>query len=89
MLEFVCVCVYLLLYPVSFASFLGARKIFSVVSSRGSVATIRSCAANNGREPSENFTRTMSSRVYHSVVYEFALVYHPTGRHFSSFHLNE
>jgi len=69
-------------------SFLGARKIFSVVSSRGDATTMRSCAADNGREPPENFTRTMSPRVYHSVVYEFALVYHSTAWHFSSFHLN-
>jgi len=72
----------------SFPSFLGARKIFSVVSSRGDATTMRSCAPDNGREPPENFTRTMSPRVYHSVVYEFALVYHSTAWHFSSFHLN-
>jgi hypothetical protein len=69
-------------------SFLGARKIFSVVSSRGDATTMRSCAPDNGREPPENFTRTMSPRVYHSVVYEFALVYHSMPWHFSSFHLN-
>lgn len=61
---YVCGCarVYALLYSQpSFPSFLGARKIFSVISSRGSVATIRSRVADNGREPPENFTRTMSS----------------------------
>jgi len=63
------------------------ERFFSVISSRGSVTTIRSRAADNGREPSENFIRTMSSWVYHSVGYELAIVYHLTDRHFSSFHL--
>lgn len=73
----VCGCTRVLLRSQSsFPSFLGARKIFSAISSRGSVATIRSRAADNGREPSENFTRTMSSWVYHLVGYELAIVYH-------------